>query len=102
MAYQPNSIGRTMAGELFMTDEQSVAHLEGTPEFDVQWKAFLAKKREVIRSLSPLMTASQKYDIIYPSRHTSYEYRSIDSMQQAVNDFISTWCGCLNKVGMEL
>lgn len=69
MAYQPNSIGRTAMGELFMTDEQSVAHMEGTPEFDVQWKAFLSKKRDVIRSLSPLMTASQKYNIIYPNRY---------------------------------
>ena len=102
MAYQPNSIGRTMAGELFMTDDQSVAHLEGTPEFDVQWKMFLTKKRDVIRSLSPLMTASQKYNIIYPTNRTSHESHTTDYMQQAVNEFVSIWCGCLNKAGMEL
>lgn len=102
MAFEPNSIGRTMAGELFMTDEQAVVHLEGTPEFDRCWKLFLEQKREVIRSLSPMMSAEQKYDIIYPSTRHSFVSRSVQYKQRAVNDFISIWCGCLNKAGMEL
>src|SRR5574343_676530 len=102
MAYQPNSIGRTMAGELFMTDDQSVAHLEGTPEFDAQWKVFLAKKRNVIRSLSPLMSADTKYSVIYPESKSTYGHLSSEYKQLAVNEFVSIWCGCLNKAGMEL
>jgi hypothetical protein len=50
-----------MQNELFITDEQAVVHIEGTEEFNRCWKIFLSKKREVIRSLSPLMTVEQKY-----------------------------------------
>jgi hypothetical protein len=102
MAYQPNSIGRTMAGELFMTDEQAVAHLEGTEEFDRCWKLFLSEKRTIIRTLSPVMTVDQKYNIIYPDQKIGDPVRSQDFKQQAVNDYISIWCGCIGKAGMEL
>lgn len=102
MAYQPNSIGRTMAGELFITDEQAIAHLEGTEEFDRCWKIFLSKKRTIIRSISPAMTIDEKYHIIYTDHKIDDPTRSKHFKQQAVNDYISIWCGCIGKAGMEL
>ena len=102
MAFQANTIGRTMQNELFITDEQAVVHLEGTEEFNRCWKIFLSKKREVIRSLSPLMTVEQKYAIIYPDYANDLIHRSSEYKQQSVNDFISIWCGWITKAGMEL
>ncbi len=34
MAFQANTIGRTMQNELFITAEQAVVHIEGTEEFN--------------------------------------------------------------------
>ena len=50
MAFQANTIGRTMQNELFITDEQAVVHIEGTEEFNRCWKIFLSKKRELTYS----------------------------------------------------
>lgn len=58
MAYVPGSIGRTMQGELFMVDANSVAHNEGSPEFIDMWHHFIDGKRVMLTKLYTILHAN--------------------------------------------
>lgn len=101
MAYVSNSIGRTLAGELFVTDENGKDYLEGTPEFEIHWITFLKNKKSVFDRLSVNHSTDQMYEIIYPTSQSDMTYRSQAYKKDAVKSFVSTWGPKIKKAGLD-
>jgi len=101
MAYAANSIGRTLMGELFVTDENGKDYLEGTPEFEIHWLTFLKGKKAVIDLLHINQNIDHMYAIIYPTSESDLTYRSKQYKKDAVKSFVSTWAPKIRKAGLE-
>jgi hypothetical protein len=101
MAYAANSIGRTLMGELFVTDENGKDYLEGTSEFDIHWLTFLKAKKAIINHLHVNQDIEQMYAIIYPTSQSDFTYRSKKYKKDAVKSFVSTWAPKIRKAGLE-